>query len=349
MAHLHTKLPVCANCYYAFPEGGPDDYCPRCGQQNHDINIGFGHVVEETLEGIFHFDGKVFRTAGLLLFHPGELTKRFLAGHRVPYVPPIRLYIFISFVFFFVLSLRFGHEEKKQEKALTAQQQRQRDQGLRQLDSLQKAGFVPPGVAARVPPRATAKPASKNEPGVGFTIGKTHLGPDEIKRLPAEPTNAQLDSVLRSKGEKSSFWGRLSVRRFIYWRDTTRAEKIHQGLRALSIALFLLLPLAALLLKGVYFRQHRNYVAHLIFTVHLHCFLFLLFLAVLLLGYAPFLEEYSAWLLWLIPVYFVVALHGFYQQSWGKTIGKSLLLGLTYTFTLLFAVVSALAMGFILF
>ena len=56
-------------------------------------------MVEEFLEGVFHFDGKVFRTAGLLMFKPGQLTKRFLEGPRMPYVPPIRLYVFISFVF----------------------------------------------------------------------------------------------------------------------------------------------------------------------------------------------------------------------------------------------------------
>ncbi|MCR5887866.1 DUF3667 domain-containing protein [Hymenobacter sp. J193] len=100
MAHSSTKLPACANCGHAFQPEQPNEFCPSCGQQNHDLNVSFGHVLEETLEGIFHFDSKVFRTAGLLLFRPGQLTRRFMQGHRVGYVPPIRLYVFISFVFF---------------------------------------------------------------------------------------------------------------------------------------------------------------------------------------------------------------------------------------------------------
>ncbi|SMB85080.1 conserved hypothetical protein [Hymenobacter roseosalivarius DSM 11622] len=87
MAHTATKLPACANCHYTFPPDRPNEFCPRCGQQNHELSLSAGHVLEETLEGLFHFDGKVFRTAKLLLFKPGELTKRFLEGKRMPYVP----------------------------------------------------------------------------------------------------------------------------------------------------------------------------------------------------------------------------------------------------------------------
>lgn len=76
------KQPACTNCAYAFVPDEPNEFCPRCGQQNHSVIIGFGHLVEEFLEGVFHFDGKVFRTAGLLLFKPGELTRRYLAGQR---------------------------------------------------------------------------------------------------------------------------------------------------------------------------------------------------------------------------------------------------------------------------
>ena len=112
MAHQATQPADCANCHYAFVPGEPCEFFPHCGQQNHAVEISFGHVVEEFLEGIFYFDGKVFRTAGLLLFRPGELTRRFLAGQRVLYVPPIRLY-FISFVFFLLLGTVFNHGEEE--------------------------------------------------------------------------------------------------------------------------------------------------------------------------------------------------------------------------------------------
>ena len=151
MAHLATTPAACANCHYAFVPDEPAEFCPRCGQQNHDVNIGFGHVAEEFLEGIFHFDGKVFRTAGLLLFKPGELTRRFLAGHRVPYVPPIRLYVFISFVFFFVLSLQGGHGSGKPMREEVAK-------SLKEARASGKAGHVEvlPGVVIDTAPDTAA-------------------------------------------------------------------------------------------------------------------------------------------------------------------------------------------------
>ena len=114
-----AKQPICLNCTFAFVPEIPDDFCPRCGQQNQAIDLHVSHVLEETMEGLFHFDGKVFRTLQLLLFRPGELTRRFLAGHRMPYVPPIRLYIFISFLFFLALTMLKGHEPGHAEVATT--------------------------------------------------------------------------------------------------------------------------------------------------------------------------------------------------------------------------------------
>ena len=52
----HARQPACASCYYRFQPGEPNEFCPRREQQNHDINLGFGHVLEEGLEGIFHFE-----------------------------------------------------------------------------------------------------------------------------------------------------------------------------------------------------------------------------------------------------------------------------------------------------
>ena len=96
------KFETCPNCNYRFAE--VNNYCANCGQENHDLNMPFGHVVLEVLEGTFHFDTKIFRTLKLLLFKPGRLTAEFIQNKRAPYVPPIRLYVFVSFIFFLVLA-----------------------------------------------------------------------------------------------------------------------------------------------------------------------------------------------------------------------------------------------------
>ncbi|AMJ67365.1 DUF3667 domain-containing protein [Hymenobacter sp. PAMC 26628] len=367
MAHHATQQADCANCHFAFVPGEPREFCPRCGQQNHAVEISFGHVAEEFLEGIFHFDGKVFRTAGLLLFRPGELTRRFLAGQRVPYVPPIRLYVFISFVFFLLLGTVLGHEEPAERtetkqlvkidaldgmklglgadsSKLTPKQKVRRRQSLDSLNRTVAAAInpIPPGVA-RGPKKGPRGPGVES---LGNSGGSLKTIADH---LPTNPTDAQVDSVLRKNGDKPDYFHRLVVRRAARWVHSTREEVVHQVLRGGSILLFLLMPLAALLLKGAYFRQHRYYISHLVFTIHVQCFLFI-FIA-LLIGldklHAP---DWLSNLLNLAPiVYFVVAMHTFYQQSWGKTVAKSLLLGTAYSCVLLLVVLLVGVAGAALF
>ena len=68
-----------------------------------------GHLIRHFFEDITHFDGKFFVTVKDLIVRPGFLTREYVAGRRVTYLNPIRMYIFISAVFF--VSLFAGSEE----------------------------------------------------------------------------------------------------------------------------------------------------------------------------------------------------------------------------------------------
>jgi len=103
------KYSECPNCGARLETS--DTYCSQCGQANHDLNIPLRHMLEEALEGILHFDIKSVRTIQALTFKPGFITSEFIKGRRARYVPPIRLYIFISFLFFLLLSLPSGRHE----------------------------------------------------------------------------------------------------------------------------------------------------------------------------------------------------------------------------------------------
>jgi hypothetical protein len=103
MKKLHHKLKYCTNCGCDYPPDA-DNFCPRCGQENHNRVIPLSHLFAEFFESVLHFDSKVYKTLRSLLFHPGELTAAFVQGKRVAFVAPIRLYVFVSFVFFLVLS-----------------------------------------------------------------------------------------------------------------------------------------------------------------------------------------------------------------------------------------------------
>ncbi|MFC5271059.1 DUF3667 domain-containing protein [Adhaeribacter terreus] len=107
------KFNDCPNCTYQF--SGINNYCPNCGQENHNLDVPFSHVVMEVLEGTLHFDTKIFRTLKILLFKPGQLTELFIQNKRAAFVPPIRMYVFISFIFFLIIAAVSGQESEKDE------------------------------------------------------------------------------------------------------------------------------------------------------------------------------------------------------------------------------------------
>ena len=103
MAKKRRKFTQCPNCGYTFEE--VNNYCPNCGQENHDLNVPVKHLVAEFFEGTLHFDTKVWHTLKNLILKPGLLTEKFNIGQRASYVPPFRLYVFVSLIFFFVVAL----------------------------------------------------------------------------------------------------------------------------------------------------------------------------------------------------------------------------------------------------
>ena len=91
----------CENCH-ARVDGA---FCGQCGQSLESSLKYFWTVVLHLLDDIFSFDSRASRTVFPLFFRPGFLTNEYISGKRVHYVPPLRLYLFISIVFF--LSLKF--------------------------------------------------------------------------------------------------------------------------------------------------------------------------------------------------------------------------------------------------
>lgn len=99
----HAAHGNCANCGAALT--GP--YCHACGQMAHLHRTlrGIGH---EILHGVFHFEGKIWRTLPLLVFKPGQLTRRYIHGERARFVSPMALFLFSVFLMFAIVSAIAG-------------------------------------------------------------------------------------------------------------------------------------------------------------------------------------------------------------------------------------------------
>src|SRR5687768_11528701 len=79
-------------------------YCASCGQPAH-LHRTLSSLGHDILHGVFHFEGKVWKTIPELLFHPGRLTRRYIDGERAKFVSPMALYLFTVFLMFAVFSL----------------------------------------------------------------------------------------------------------------------------------------------------------------------------------------------------------------------------------------------------
>jgi hypothetical protein len=92
---------TCLNCGHQVEER----FCTHCGQENTEPKQVFHYLFTHFIEDFTHYDGQFWKTIKNLLFRPGKLTAIYLEGKRQLYVPPVKLYIFISFITFFMFSL----------------------------------------------------------------------------------------------------------------------------------------------------------------------------------------------------------------------------------------------------
>jgi uncharacterized protein DUF3667 len=83
-------------------------YCASCGQRAH-LHRSLKHLGHDILHGVFHFEGKMWRTIPELMFHPGRLTRRYIDGERAKFVSPMALYLFTVFLMFAVFSFTTSH------------------------------------------------------------------------------------------------------------------------------------------------------------------------------------------------------------------------------------------------
>ena len=74
-------------------------FCQGCGQSGH-IHRNIAALVHDILHGVFHFEGKIWKTLPMLAFHPGDLTRRYVHGERAKFVSPMALFLFSVFLLF---------------------------------------------------------------------------------------------------------------------------------------------------------------------------------------------------------------------------------------------------------
>ncbi len=306
---------TCKNCETKFS----GHFCPECGQAFREFDKPFSFVFYNFVGDFFSFDTRFFKTISYLLFYPGKLTNEFFAGRRVRYAPPFRIYIFISFVLFFLLQI------------LT-------NRGINNVldtDLIGKNIITTDSSSVSIADSLLAEINTINDSIIGKSspisintdVGKTNNLREILNTLATE-----LEDDLETEQNPKT---RARLQEFIRLCRSPK-EAMAKILEYTSWAFFLLLPLFALILKLLYIRRYQNYIRHLIYSVHIHSFIFIDFILLILLklifgsvsGFIVLL------VLAIIPLYFIISLKNVYGQKWGKVIGK--FLGISILYSLVF-------------
>ncbi len=87
----------CLNC--GAPLHGP--FCAACGQRAVPPNPTVRELAGDAWQELSGYDGRIMATVRGLI-RPGYLTREYLAGRRAHYLPPVRVYLIVSVIYFVV-------------------------------------------------------------------------------------------------------------------------------------------------------------------------------------------------------------------------------------------------------
>lgn len=299
-------LPSCANCGTAL--NGP--YCSNCGQKSSDLNRPIWWILGEFLDAVFSYDSRTFRTIWLLVSEPGAFTRRYIAGQRASLLPPFRLFVIATVVFFLTLQLT--------DLALVAF--KVRNATAADVPVAVTTTVAPDGLV--VPPKVRSGTIVEMELFVpASSLKHVKLTEQQKQDLNAGPVQVETDGASAEDADTLKMMVEsLSKVTEGYQKALEDPMKLNGPLNVwLPRLMLVLVPVFALLLGVMHWWPRVYLMEHLIFSLHLHTVVFFAMavsaLVASILGGGGFL-----WAVWLILLVYVwMAMHLVYGRSWWLT------------------------------
>ncbi|MGV1019886.1 DUF3667 domain-containing protein [Empedobacter falsenii] len=321
----------CQNCGHYVEE----HYCTHCGQENVETRQPFHFLFTHFIEDFIHYDGSFWQTIKKLFLKPGVLTKEYLSGKRNSSVNPVKMYIFVSFVTFFIISIFPSHKTEyndtsnepisienteKIQKAVNAT-----------IDTLQNKGFATVEQGAKI----------KSE----FEKNKNINSLEEVNDESIENLQSE---VKKNVPILSPFIEKYQELRKRKVSDEQLGEAIvEKSLHVIPKVLFVYMPLFAFLLWIFYNKKKWWYFDHGIFTLHYFTVILLSILVYFLLNklsdyidsnaVSAIIALINTLIVLYLIVYFFLALKKLYNQGFIITTIKGvILLGInTFIFSII--------------
>lgn len=298
---------ACPNCGEVASERAR--FCIGCGQKTGENLLTVRAFLADILDEVITLDGRLPRSLGLLLFRPGHLTREYAAGRIARYVRPFRLYLASSVIFFLLLSFTIKFDGQVQAAADFLKSPSDRGQAAARevlADALTRAAAEQPTDEAAIMAQVDSAMAQ---------MARAESQWIEAKAQIAQESGNALERFFVSFVESAQADPTTTINRFV-----------DRVLQDAPKAIFILLPVFALCLKGLYIRRRRLYVEHLIFVLHVHAFAFLLATVLILVP-----DSWPTWFIWLLfPAYLFWAMLKVYGQSIPKTLVKFFIFGSMY-------------------
>ena len=303
----NAEIQSCQNCGAKLS----NQYCSVCGQRAVVRIVSLWDVLHELVDELFFLESRVWRTLGPLFFRPGRLTMDYLAGRRARYVPPVRLYIVLSVIFFVLVSVTDKVQIDLDD-----------DVSPQQISDAQETPGAPGSSESS---QDAVTDADKIDSEDDEFLDSCTIGDDWTDSVPFgteihEELLAACYKILADRGQ--SFKSAL--------------------VDDIPMMMIVFIPLLALSMKFLYLFSRRYYVEHLLFFVHYHAFGFLM-LTLLTLSdelaeVIPALEKphgilFSAGLIYLF-IYLFQAMRRVYDQGIFLTSVKYVFLMLSYVICL---------------
>lgn len=300
-----------------------DEYCGVCGQREGRGDLHLREAAGDVVGDIFTWDSRLWRTLFSLVLRPGFLTAEFIAGRRARYMPPFRLYIVISFLMFLVLSLSAGDvilvggsdaDDVDSNVLVGLDPNRVSDELGAQGDLVVKESKEAQSVddAERIEAGSLVNDAEKVST---FSFDLNEDSPAWLK---------QLEARLESNADRVS---------------DDPGDYVRELLEYLPQMMFLMLPLFAGLLRLAYLFSPFHYLQHLVFALHYHSFVYLLYL--FSAGLELVNRNLDGLTALLMLVYLLFALRRAFGSAWAGAIGKSVALCISYGLLLVFGMATA--------
>ena len=328
------KDKTCLNCNHVVNSR----FCGNCGQENIDTRKSFIHLFVHFFEDLTHYENAFWRTIKNLIFKPASLTKEYLSGKRMSYLAPVRLYIFISFITFFLIAVLPSDSNKKNDLVqINTDEKKSKSENdtvykeQQKIIEFEKQGLITKKESDSLQ-KYIAEAKERNEDEGFMNFGKHYKNVKELDSI-------QKYSKPSEKINPVQFWLKRKIQ-LVSDKLTGKEIKEKFGesfVNNLPKALFVYMPLFAFILWLFQNKKRWYYFDHGIFTLHYFSFLLI---GSLLISFIDFLISFvnnisffntlnyifkTITIIYML-YYFFPAHHRFYQEKRWVSIIKGIVM-----------------------